>query len=170
MLSMLPRILGQTPLFALSSFLLFGCAAKLEMPEDFAFLKGPTQDAGSRDASDGDAAGNEPPNLPPPTSCAADIFQNICGSAACHGSESMIYIDLESEGVSARLLDGPTSAAGACEGRTFVSSSNAGDLLLQKVSENPPCGVRMPFGKPVLTAEQVKCLSDYVSSLKSAEP
>lgn len=55
-----------------------------------------------------------------------------------------------------------TSASTMCAGRKLViPGDSANSLLIQKFSDTPPCGVKMPVGKP-LTPAQVKQIADWI--------
>ncbi|HEX2678507.1 MAG TPA: hypothetical protein VHM19_17765 [Polyangiales bacterium] len=127
---------------------LCACAGDLAHPERFAFLipdGGP--DAGAV-------------NLVPPPSCVTDLFENSCGSAACHGPGTKL-VDLTSPGVEKRLINRSSSKDSVCSGRTYIATNGEQSLLLQKLT-TPPCGQQMPYGG-MATAEDVACVRDWIS-------
>jgi hypothetical protein len=142
------------------------CGGSLEDPERFAFLVG---DGGaSVDAASGDAAVGAPDaaadagaaSVP---ACIIDTFATACATAACHGPGAP-QVELVSPGVTARVLDQPSSAGGLCAGRVLVASDGSESLLVGKLSDTPPCGSKMPL-VGTITAAQSQCVSDWVDSL-----
>jgi hypothetical protein len=91
-----------------------------------------------------------------------------CMFAACHGGtpDPMVNGNLQIKyddkmGAYMHLVD-VTSTSMLCAGRKLVvPRDSAGSLLIQKFSDTPPCGVKMPIGKP-LTAAQVKQIADWI--------
>ena len=60
-------------------------------------------------------------------------------------------------------LVGPSSTSMKCMGRKYVIPNDAaGSLLIQKLGDAPPCGDKMPVGRP-LTAAQIKQITDWIN-------
>lgn len=146
---------------------LAGCAGKLEHPERFtAIVKKFASDAstgsGGAGGSKSDAGTNS--NAPPPPACVAALFKNTCGaSVACH-AKGTATIDLVSTGVTGRLLD-QKSKTDLCKGEVYIASDGGESLLLDKLTDSPPCGVKMPFDGTKLSAAELKCVGDWVNAL-----
>jgi hypothetical protein len=93
-----------------------------------------------------------------------------CGIPGCHGSTAPSSgLDLTATGLPARLLDkAPTSASQLCAGNTtpyLQSNTNpAMGLLLQKMSNTPPCGDHMPAGV-TLAASDMMCIMDWATGV-----
>jgi hypothetical protein len=145
-----------------------GCAGELRDPGRFAFLLdedgGPVSPPADSGTSKPDAAVAKP--IPPLPACATMLFKQRCASAACHGAGAT-QIDLLSSGVEMRLVDKPSSSAATaqCKGRTLVSSDGSAEsLLIEKLSETPPCGSPMPLGS-TLTDTELTCISDWIDTL-----
>lgn len=147
------------------------CAGDLKDPERFAFLLGDggvfgPADAsgigpGTSDAGTPDAGGPAPVAVPV---CVSNVFSMHCGTAACHG-DGATQVDLVSPGVAARLVGQQAGAAGMCAGRVFVSADGSESLLLDKLSDAPPCGSKMPLVGAALADAELKCVMDWVASL-----
>jgi hypothetical protein len=142
---------------ALVASTLGACAGKLEQPQRFAaaaarFTGGGT--GGSTVVSDVGAL------VPPP--CVLEIFKTTCGLTACHAKGSS-QVDLVSDGVAGRLIDKKSGSA-LCKGRTYVATDETSSLLLDKLTDAPPCGARMPLGG-MLSAASTQCLTDWVVAL-----
>lgn len=118
-------------------------------------------DAGSTVPSSGPLAPNTPPA---PPACVVSVFESRCAGLECHGPGAP-EVDLISPGVSARLVDQPSSPSLFCANRTFVATDGSSSLLLDKLRDAPPCGSRMPL-KGNLGAQQVECLVQWVASLQ----
>ena len=139
------------------------CAGELKDPGRFGFLYD-DNDSGTKLKPEVDS-GTEPMPMPMTTvpSCVTSIFKKPCGSSGCHDSSSAV-LDLISPNVASRLVNKPSSNTQLCKGRTLISTS--GDsLLIDKISDDPPCGSPMPLSGTPLTDDQRTCLTDWVSSL-----
>jgi hypothetical protein len=90
-------------------------------------------------------------------SCADELVEAklsaSCGSASCHGASTPL--DLDSPGVRERLV-GVTTSCGDLPMARF---------LVEKLSPNPSCGVRMPFGGTPYSDEEEACLVKYLGAL-----
>jgi hypothetical protein len=121
-----------------------GCAGELEEPERFA-------------------------NCPP--GYVERLFQTRC-AGECHTPDSLeAGLDLTSSGVEGRLV-GELSGTPFCDGRVLIDPSAAemsDHLLIDKLSETPSCGARMPFGEEALTQAELECVRRWVDETLGAE-
>ncbi|MFT3764998.1 MAG: hypothetical protein QM820_05695 [Minicystis sp.] len=53
-----------------------------------------------------------------------------------------------------------------CVGNLADPTDPEGSMLIMKVSDSPPCGERMPKDAPALTADEIKCLKVWITSLQ----
>jgi hypothetical protein len=155
-------------LISLFAIMLYGCAGNLDKPERFAaVVKKYTVDAGKASGSGGTggasaAKSDAGAGKAAPPACVLQVFKMTCGIAGCH-AKGTPQVDLASTGVADRLID-RQSASMACKGRVFVSSSGMSSLLLDKLTDSPPCGAKMPL-TGTLNAADLKCLTSWVQSL-----
>jgi hypothetical protein len=115
------------------------------------------------------ASASQPP--PPGFSCTnpavdavANVLQRRCGST-CHSPNSPMFaasLDLSTAGVRARLVG---TASKTCPNRTLIIPGRPEGYLFDKVQGLMPmgCGDRMPPVAPVLSAEEIKCLKDWIA-------
>lgn len=75
------------------------------------------------------------------------------------------YSDLVSSTDPMRLVDTP--AKFTCSSKMLIDSQNPADsALLSVVQANGHCsGAQMPFGGPYLSAEDVSCLTQWVTAV-----
>lgn len=91
-----------------------------------------------------------------------------CMFAGCHGAppDAMLNGNLtilfdDQPGAYKNLVN-VTSTSTACMGRKLVVPGDpANSLLIQKFGDMPPCGVKMPIGRP-LTAAQVQQIEQWI--------
>jgi hypothetical protein len=91
-----------------------------------------------------------------------DIFQAKCSGGTCHGAGAMPAgnLDLESPDVLSRLVG--VSGQG-CNGRALIQTEAPdGSAILDRLAEEPECGLRMPLGSDPLPPEEVDCVRAYV--------
>jgi hypothetical protein len=143
--------------------LCFSCAGDLRDPNRFDFL---LNDSGAEAKDAGMPMSKADASVALP-SCAADLFKNKCSSAACHGADAP-RIDLISTNADSRLIDQPSSSTGMCPGRTLVASDGSASLLLDKLSDQPPCGGKMP-AIGMLTVSERTCLTDWVNAVSGGK-
>jgi hypothetical protein len=114
-----------------------GCAGELDRPERFATC---------------------------PPGYVEQLFATRC-TGECHSTAEMeAALDLEASGVEGRLVGEP-SATPFCEGGILIdpeATAPEDHLLLDKLSEQPSCGARMPFGGEALTASELECVRRWV--------
>jgi hypothetical protein len=137
--------------------LCLGCAGDLRDPKRFDFL---IRDAGPKASDTGtgpnDAGAQEVP------ACATDLFKAKCGLSGCHGATApQVDLDLVSADLASRIIDQPSSDNSVCKGRKYVTTDGTPGLLLDKVSDQPSCGTKMPLGGS-LTAAELKCMTDWL--------
>lgn len=113
------------------------------------------------------------PSGPPPCDAFNTIFAGQrCSVAGCHGAGAPLEIDLQSPGVTARLLDKKSTSAmcGGAQQPYLVPNSNpATGLFMDKFLATPPCGVYMPFlgfGGD-LTSQEMACIADWATAVTS---
>ena len=138
------------------------CAGELEDPGRFGFLFD-ADDAGPTIPNERDASTSAPQPSAPPV-CVTTLLNKSCGLAGCHNATAP-QIDLASPNVQSRLVD-KKSTSDLCEDRTFITTDGSPSLLIQKIMDSPPCGLKMPVG-PALTTAETTCLTDWVDSLSN---
>ncbi len=111
-----------------------GCAGELDHPERFATC---------------------------PPGYVEQLFQTRCAGACHQGADAEAGLDLSSSGVEGRLVGEPSSTP-FCQGHVLIDPDGADHLLLDKLSETPSCGARMPFGGEALSASEVECVRRWV--------
>jgi hypothetical protein len=148
--------------------LFVGCAGDLRDPGRFAFLydtdggaSGSGGSSGSKDAGGQMDASSAPP-MPAPA-CVVSLFKMKCGSIGCHASGGT-QVDLVSANVERRLVGKPSSNMLVCKGRTLVAADGTDSLLIDKITDPPPCGSPMPVTGSI-SADERSCLTNWVSSL-----
>jgi hypothetical protein len=138
--------------------LCLGCAGDLRDPKRFDFL---IRDAGAKTSDD---TGTEPSDAEAPAVpvCATDLFKAKCALSGCHGADMpQVGLDLVSADLASRIVDQPSSDKSVCKGRTYVTTDGTPSLLLDKVSDQPSCGTKMPLGGS-LTAAELTCMTDWL--------
>jgi len=101
--------------------------------------------------------------------CLTTLFRG-CGKSGCH-SAGLSQVDLASSGVEKRLVgvDTPSTSL-ACKGRKLVTTDGSPSLLLEKIAEaTPPCGTKMPLDGTQLSADDLKCVSDWVDTVSTSD-
>jgi hypothetical protein len=98
------------------------------------------------------------------------LIKNKCGLAGCHVANNTNAggLDLNSDGVASRLVGVQTTGdnASECGGMTYLiaGSSPAMGLFIDKLTDPPPCGVKMPnLGSWNDTNTQ--CLTQWATSV-----
>jgi hypothetical protein len=91
-----------------------------------------------------------------------------CMFAGCHGAppdatlNGNLTIMYNDQPGAYQSLVNVTSTSAACMGRKLVIAGDAaGSLLMQKFTDAPPCGVKMPIGRP-LTEAQLKQIETWI--------
>jgi hypothetical protein len=104
------------------------------------------------------------PDAAPPSACAPGPDALMLLSMKCGGCHNPMNpakgLDLRTMGLAVRVVDVPSS----CQGRPLVTMGPAGPSghLLDKLEGPVPgCGNQMPFGGPVLTAQEKACLREW---------
>ena len=103
----------------------------------------------------------------------AQILSNTssvgCARGGCHGAGAPTRgLDLETADLVGRLSNQPSSAD--CPGFLWVDPDTPSQsLLYTKVTANPPCGSRMPFGPP-LPADDVACVLGWLEASLTSMP
>lgn len=123
-----------------SLVLLVGCPGTLENPQRFLMM-----DAG--DSCD-------PEGLTHPD---AGLFKLKCGGSGCHESPAPANnLDLVAPGAGERIATGKATGCMMLPLQSYT---------LNKVKAAPMCGSQMPLGADPLTADELKCLEDYLARL-----
>ena len=94
------------------------------------------------------------------TEIADKILTPKCGT--CHGKNAPAAgLDLVTAGIKMRLVNIP---ARGCGGKTLVTAGDqvGGHFFDKLVGGVANCGGQMPFGAPPLSAEEIKCLKDWI--------
>lgn len=103
---------------------------------------------------------------------AADVealFAQRCAGDCHAGSDPEAGLDLVTPGVAQRLVDRPSQTQ-FCDGSVLIMSDAqdpAEHLLLDKLSESPTCGARMPFGTEALSDSERACIRRWVEQVAS---
>ncbi|WP_441287091.1 hypothetical protein ACSRUE_33145 [Sorangium sp. KYC3313] len=85
-----------------------------------------------------------------------------CATAGCHdGRANLGGLDL-SAGWETRVAGQASDCGG--NGTVIVPGDPDASVLYMKLSDPPPCDSRMPLG-PELSADEKKCLYDYIAAL-----
>ncbi|HET8935112.1 MAG TPA: PQQ-dependent sugar dehydrogenase [Polyangiales bacterium] len=91
-----------------------------------------------------------------------------CMFGACHGGEpdpavnGGLQIRANDKAGAYKNLVGAKSTGMICTDKTYVIPGDSkGSLLIQKFSDTPPCGAKMPIGSP-LTAAQVDQIAKWI--------
>jgi hypothetical protein len=90
-----------------------------------------------------------------------------CQGATCHNN--VFPPELHSPGVADRLLNVTSTL---CSPALFIDPANpANSYILNKVTENPTCGERMPYmPNGPLAADKLQCLTEWVNSVAAGAP
>jgi hypothetical protein len=98
------------------------------------------------------------------------LFQTRCAGECHTAEEAKAGLDLASTGVEARLI-GESSGTPFCDGRMLIdpaATEPTDHLLLDKLSEKPTCGARMPFGAEALSSAEIECVRRWVDEMVGA--
>ncbi len=107
---------------------------------------------------------------------AESVLMASCTSSTCHNAtDKQAGLNLTTGAdLGTRLVGVMPSAATSvsCGSNTTpyltAASNPAAGLLIQKISSSsPPCGLRMPYGLPALTAAQIGCITTGLTHLTS---
>jgi hypothetical protein len=109
-------------------------------------------------------AGTAAPLPTPVCATATEIADKIltpkCGT--CHGKNAPAAgLDLVTAGIKMRLLNVP---ARGCGGKQLVTATDVvgGHFFDKLIGGVANCGGQMPFGAPPLSAQEIKCLKDWI--------
>ena len=100
---------------------------------------------------------------PPEFDVVEDLFRLRCSQASCHGAGTHPAggLDLQSSGVTARLIGVPAT----CGGLRIDPDDPDHSLLVEKVAGQPACGGRMPLGGQPLTEGEFNCVRDWTEEV-----
>ena len=93
-----------------------------------------------------------------------DLFQERCVDGPCHGAIEFpaAGLDLETPGVAARIVDAPSNA---CRMAVLVEPGDAsGGIFVEKLTDDPPCGLQMPLGEQKLTHAEIECVREWTAA------
>lgn len=100
--------------------------------------------------------------LVPAGSCdeagALEVTRVRCATSGCHsGADPAGELDLEAEGLAARLRD----VTSTCDGRALIDTRNVNaSFAIEKLGDMPECGSRMPLVGDLRASEEA-CLSGF---------
>jgi hypothetical protein len=101
-----------------------------------------------------------------------DLFQTRCAGMCHAGTDPEAGLDLVSANPGARLV-AEVSDTIFCSGRMLIEPDPTVDpsehLLIDKLSEHPSCGARMPFGGEALSPDEVECVTRWIGEQLGAE-
>jgi hypothetical protein len=101
-----------------------------------------------------------------------ELFQTRCAGMCHAGTDPEAGLDLVSPEPAARLV-AEVSDTVFCDGRMLIEPDPTVDpyehLLLDKLTEHPSCGARMPFGAEALSADEVECVKRWIEEQLGAE-
>jgi len=148
------------------------CAGELSDPDAFPMVIGGTAAGGTGGMTAGTMAagtggmmatgGTGVAGTSAPSCDAEMLLAQRCGSPGCHAAGTQ-QVDLASPDLASRLL-GQSPPAGACMGREFISADGSQSLLLDKIDDAPPCGVKMPLVGS-LDDDEIDCIAEWVDSV-----
>jgi hypothetical protein len=95
------------------------------------------------------------------------LFQEKCAGQCHAGADPEAGLDLASPGAGTRVM-GRASVQEACEGLMIVDPTGGDSLLVDKLTDTPPCGARMPFGQSKLSGAEVECVRRWVDEVVAA--
>ena len=134
------KLLQSTFALVLSILISQGCAGELENAERFAEC---------------------PPGF------VEKLFQQKCAGICHTGEMPEADLDLTSAGVADRLLM-QVSTSDACNGIPILDPNGTSQLFMNKLSDSPTCGARMPFGGAALGVRDIECVRRWVENLTGA--
>jgi hypothetical protein len=96
--------------------------------------------------------------------CAAAVLVQNCTAGACHGAEDAAYgLDLETRGAGPRIKG---KASFACNGLALIEPGKPEQSALYlKLFDPPPCGSRMPLGRPELDPADIEVLRVWIAGM-----
>jgi cytochrome c553 len=109
------------------------------------------------------------------------LFRVVSKCGLCHNrganGQLPLYptnLDLGSPGLAERMVDKQAeadSSKGKCAGRILVPKNDPlGGVFVDKVSEKPVCGDRMPQALPRLSADEVSCVKRWAMLAAQSVP
>ena len=93
------------------------------------------------------------------------ILATNCGSSGCHGDGSNLEDFAASEDAARAFIDRPGTLACVGQGNVIDADDPGASLMLTKVSDDPPCGQRMPAAGAPLSDADIGCLEEWIGSL-----
>jgi hypothetical protein len=93
-----------------------------------------------------------------------DLFEVRCVDGPCHGAGAFpaAGLDLETPGVEERIVGAPSNE---CRMVSLVDpGDDTGGVFVEKLTDDPPCGLQMPLGEQKLTHAEVECVREWTAS------
>ena len=126
-----------------ASILLAGCPGELQDPDRFVIEPG-----------DGDYVDC--------LTYTESMLVKDCALSGCHDSVTTSEgLDLESTNIGGRLLGIEDSN---CGGPLITPSAPDESMLYLKMTDDPPCGSRMPLGLAPATAAELDCVLEWIAA------
>ncbi len=108
------------------------------------------------------------------------VLKKSCFGIGCHGSDTpAAMLDMESSGVSSRLVDVEASHADILDGTTAnciagekrIDTMDLEDsVVIKKITGKQSCGSKMPVAPRTLSDADKQCVCEWVYSLAGAMP
>jgi hypothetical protein len=93
------------------------------------------------------------------------ILATNCGSSGCHGDGSNLENFAASEADARAFVGSPGTLACVGQGDVIDTDDPAASLMITKLSDDPPCGQRMPVTGGALSESDIDCLEAWIGSL-----
>lgn len=93
----------------------------------------------------------------------SDLFHQRCIDGPCHGAVQFpaAGLDLETPGVRDRIVGAPSNG---CRRAVLVEPGDeTGGVFMDKLTDDPPCGLQMPLGKRKLTEPEFACVLEWTA-------
>lgn len=98
----------------------------------------------------------------------ADLFHERCIDGPCHGAVQFpaAGLDLETPGVGERIVGAPSNG---CRRAVLVEPGDeTGGVFMDKLTDDPPCGLQMPLGKRKLSESEFECVREWTAAAADA--
>ncbi|XXX81088.1 hypothetical protein WMF30_20230 [Sorangium sp. So ce134] len=120
--------------------------------------------AATSSASTGDAAATSSASTGGNPACGdvPGLLVQTCSKANCHDGTSRASGLSLAAGFETMIKNQPSQS---CGGSLLVPGQPDQSSIYTKLTEAPPCGLRMPLGIGALTDEQIACVADWITTL-----
>jgi hypothetical protein len=129
----------------------------------------PTRGSGGEAAAaEGGAGATAAPSAAAGASSSCDGFAILaasCGTSGCHGKGSNLEEFATSEEEARAYIDRPGTLACLGQGDVIDPDAPAASLMLKKLTDDPPCGQRMPLTGNPLSNTEIQCITDWIGGL-----